>query len=202
MSVALVPDVASRLNGSDPASPGRSPLSNLIDKAFRRVEKAVPAAILFVAVERGAGVSWMASAVTAELARNGRSVLLVDTVALLAARTEEEALSRCRPAEHGEAWLLSGQDVRQTEPALVAGKHPTGAVLASLLQKFSCVVLDAPALSVSDVAHTFAPLVSGSIFVAREDSTERRALVRACGLFEALGGKVLGCAFNAGLRQD
>ncbi|MDJ0921514.1 MAG: hypothetical protein QNI84_10320 [Henriciella sp.] len=58
------------------------------------------------------------------------------------------------------------------------------------------VIVDAPALDVSDAAHTVADQVDGIFLVVRADHTAQDEIMDACESLEASGGLVLGVAMN------
>ena len=70
-------------------------------------------------------------------------------------------------------------------------------------EQFTHVLLDAPALSVSDDALSLAAAVRGIVLVAKVGATTKRELLQAQQQFEALGGRVLGSVYNAweGMRE-
>ena len=174
-----------------------SPLLGLIESVFGRAEDSSRKAILFTAAESKAGVSWMASAVAAELAAAGRKVLLSDAEVVASLCEADAATSLCKRIGSGRIWVLGPEQAANTKSPLRVGRAQPAAILSALLEEFPHVVLDAPSLSDSDVALRLAPLVDGSVFVVREGKTESRRLLKACGLLTKLGGRNLGCVYNA-----
>jgi Mrp family chromosome partitioning ATPase len=199
MSVAeTMTELHPRLSGIDKMVKANqsSPLAGLVKLAFGSAEQPARKSILITAAEPQAGVSWMATAVATELAASGRKVLLVDAEAIASLPTPEATLSRCHRIGSGRIWVLG-----QKQMAGAAISQPKQDQLEEnlyeLLEVYPHVVIDAPSLSVSDVALRFAPLVAGSVLVVREGKTETRDLVKACEKFSTLGGSILGCVYNA-----
>ena len=174
-----------------------SPLSGLIDKVFGGVESSSHEAVLFTSSESRAGVNWMVSTVATELAAAGRKVLLADAEVVASLSNSDSVVSLCDHIGSGRIWVLGKDQAASAKFPLRSGRGQQASVLFALLEEFPHIVLDAPAMAISDVALRLAPLVSGSIFVVREGKTEKQGLVQACGLLETLCGRLLGCVYNA-----
>jgi len=173
-----------------------SPLSNLINSIFGRAEQPSRRSILFTAAESKAGVSWMASAVAAEMAAAGRKVLLADAEVVASFSIADAVISRCHRVGSGRIWVLGREQMAYAEYLLQPAHGQLEANLRELGREYPYIVVDAPAVSVSDVAVWLAPLVMGSVLVVRERKTETRELVKACGLLSSSGGNILGCVYN------
>jgi Mrp family chromosome partitioning ATPase len=174
-----------------------SHLSSLIESIFGRSENPSRGTVVLTATEPKAGVSWMASAVAAELAAAGRKVLLADASVVAALADPEMAVSLCDRVGSGRIFVLGAEQVARAKAKLSHAPGNGASVLRALEEEFPHIILDAPAFSQSDVALRLAPLVSGSILVVREGKTEQRGLVKACQMLTSLGGCVLGCIYNA-----
>ena len=174
-----------------------SPVSGLIAEVFGDPTRITREPVLFTSVGQGAGVSWTASAVAAELAAGGRKVLLAEATVIAALSRHEDFASLCDRVGGDQAWVLGPEQVARAQFPVSAARGRPSTVLSALRREFPYIVLDAPALSQSDVALRLAPLTAGAVLILRRAETETHAVVTACKKFTTLGSQVLGCVYNA-----
>ena len=177
--------------------------SELIRVVFNRptqnLETDLGTAVLFAAPHPGCGVSYICSYIAADLAASGGKVLLADAQAVLAltSRDSGRAVSLCERVEPGQVWVLGGKQIEDAGHCPPRLPSSPMAVLDLLTQEFTHIVIDAPALSVSDDALTLSAAVYGSVFVAEAGRTEKRQLTEARSKFTSLGARVFGSIYNA-----
>lgn len=195
----------------EPIAP--SYFSELIRVAFSSKAKDQGGAVLFTAPHRGCGVSYFCSYIAAELALAGNKVLLADAEAILAlAKRDSVDIALCERIGPGRVWVLGmkqvqgadipgidlrNMDLHNVDRCSLRTTSSPMTVLELLTQEFSHVVIDAPALAVSDAALTLSAAVLGCVFVAEAGQTEKRQIIEAHKKFISLGARVFGCIYNA-----
>ncbi len=196
----LASEIASEIAGEIAGEPARaSYFSELIRVVFERPGEALGSAVQFAAPHPGCGVSYICSSIAAELAASGAKVLLADAQAILAIahRDGVHAVALCERVEPGRVWVLGSRQIEHAGLSSSRVLSSPAAVLELLRHEFSHIVIDAPALSVSDDALTLSATVLGTVFVAASARTEKRQIVEACRTFTSLGAKVFGSVYNA-----
>lgn len=154
---------------------------------------------MFVSPHPGAGVSFISSYVATELAALGGRVLLADAQGLVALTRMpvQLAVKQVERIELSRLWVLGSRqiglpldDERDTTSSLAS-------IMSALRDDFPYIVIDAPALSVSDDAIKLATIVHGTVLVAQAEHTLKQEVRAACDRFTSLGGRVLGSVYNA-----
>lgn len=177
----------------------RRRFSGLIAQLFDKSRKSSKAAVMLTSPHRKAGVSFICTSLAAELAVQGERVLLLDAHALLTVRalSSRAVTGLCKRIGPHTVWVLGMEEVA----GWCAGSEDKSGAIATLLRdlerEFSCVLIDAPALSVGSDANLLATSVYGTVIVARTNLTRNEELKRACEALTTFGGRVLGSVFNA-----
>ena len=174
-----------------------SPVSGLIAALFPGSGNLFQKPVLFAAIEPQAGVTWVASAVAAELAASGHKVLLAEAEVIASLAPTEDVVALCDRVGPDKAWVLGREEAKRTRYSLSSSRGRPSVTLSALQEEFPYILLDAPPLSASDVALRLVSLTAGSVLVIRKSRTEKRTLVEACKRFDTVGGQVLGCVYNA-----
>ncbi len=188
------------LNLQDVVQP--SFFAELIRTTFVMRDMSTAASVLFTAPYSGCGVSYVCSCVAAELACEGGKVLLADAAAIAALADRntdrDRAVALCEQAAPGGAWVLGSRQISALSAEWPDAQRQTPSViLDALAQEFTHIVIDAPAISVSDVALRLATCVDGSILVAEAGRTEKRQMQALHRKFVSLGARVFGSVYNA-----
>ena len=189
------------LHAEETVSPVRrqSYFSELIETVFPRDFDPRSKPVLFTSPTPGAGGSFICSYIAAELAGQGGRILLADVQALgsLARRSVEDAGSYPERVETSRLWVLGARQAMARPLEKGGGPAATAGVLAALREEFTHILLDAPALSVSDEAMSLASAVHGTVLIAQAGATAKSDIARARDQFVSLGGRVLGSIYNA-----
>ena len=174
-----------------------SPVSGLIAEIFGDGKNFSRQPVLFSAAEPGAGVTWTASAVAAELAAGGRKVLLAEASVIASLSKHEDVVELCDRVGPDLIWVLGPKQACHSAFPVSGARGRPLKVLSALRAEFPYIILDSPALSRSDVALRLAPLTAGAVLVLRKAKTETRDVLAACKKFTTIGSQVLGCVYNA-----
>jgi tyrosine-protein kinase Etk/Wzc len=181
----------------------RSYFSELIETVFLHDHDLHCRPIMFTSPDPETGVSFICSYVATELASLGRKVLLLDaqSLASLARRPTQDAVKHVEQIDLSHLWVLGPRQLSVRLPEDRGPASSLTSVMATLREEFTNILVDAPALSVSDDAIKLATIVYGTVFVAQAGRTEKQEIVKASREFVSLGGRVLGSIYNAKLDQ-
>jgi Mrp family chromosome partitioning ATPase len=157
---------------------------------------------MFTSVDPGVGVSFLCSAITADLASRGKKVLLADAEAIAAlggVGLSRNVMSFCEPVGNKSAYVL-----RRRGSPLDDGFNgaSASAILAALRKEFSYIVIDAPALSASSTALLFAAAADGIVLVAEAGKTETARFASICRKLISLGGRLYGSVLNTHASEE
>jgi Mrp family chromosome partitioning ATPase len=200
LSAAFTAERAQRFPSQvDHTAPRRTYFSDLIQTLFNGDQRSAGKGILFTSTTSGAGVSFVCSSIATELANQGDRVLLADaqTILRLARRPVESIFPICQRIETSTLWVLGPKQYRDTTVDSHVEESSATAVLALLAQTFTHVVIDAPALSLSDDAMLLATAVHGTVLVVQSGGAGPQEVSRICRQFSSLGARVLGSVYNA-----
>jgi len=175
--------------------------AGLIRATFVIRDLSTAATVLFTAPYSGCGVSYVCSCIAAELAGEGGKVLLADAAVILKLADQNaerhRAVALCEQVAPGGAWVLGSHQARAEMSHPQMARQAPEVILDALAQEFTHIVIDAPAISVSDVALRLATCVDGSILVAEAGRTEKRQMQALHRKFISLGARVFGSVYNA-----
>ena len=176
---------------------GPSFFSNLVRSVFLGRAEKTGFTVLLTAPERGCGVSFASSCIVAELASHGGNILLADAQVFSSIAEPELAFTSCRRVGPGSVWVLGHHQVPNVTVISPHALISPVAVLKALRPEFSHIVIDTPALSVSDLALVLATSVEGVVLVAKAGKTETRAVANSYERLVSLGAHVYGSVYNA-----
>ena len=176
----------------------RSYFSELIQGLFLRDIDPECRPMMFTSPNPGAGVSFTCSYIATELASLGCKVLLLDAQAVsrLARRPAEEAVKQAERVELSRLWVLGARQLTVRPVDERVPSSSIGGVLTALREEFAHILIDAPALSVSEDAMNLAAAVYGTVLIAQNGATAKEEIVHARNKFVSLGGRVLGAIYN------
>jgi Mrp family chromosome partitioning ATPase len=162
---------------------GRRAYAELASKLL--LSTGLPRVVAFASVNRGEGVTSTVRSLSAELVCSGKSVLTLDG-----------ALHGC-PAP-GMCVLDDGL---RTEPAILgapstAEPQTASAFIASLRERYECILLDCGSLEASADLIRLAPLSDGVVLVVEAGRTEKDQIERAARVIREAQGTLLGCVLN------
>lgn len=164
----------------------------------------------------GAGKSTIASNLSVSLAQSGKKVLLVDCDMRLpqvheifgednkfgladAVENSDKLLSLVRGTPISNLSIMTS-GVSKRNPAELLGSAEFKAIIESLREQYSYVILDCPpVLPVSDPA-IIAPLSDGMLFVAIVNKQSRPETSNAKKILEGVGAKFIGIVMNRSER--
>jgi len=203
------------------AGPGKTPLVDRVAESYQRVIHAIQSrqgakhggAILFVSATHGEGTSTVARELATLLNRDskGRAVL-VD--ANLRTPSQHTAFGVERGGGLAEVVLRGlslDEAVRngngRRAPFVTCGRpvsHPTEilgalalrAAFDGLRSRYEWVLVDGPPATVYSDASLLAPLVDGVVLVIEAETTRRQVALRAKGVIEESGARVIGAVLS------
>ena len=174
--------------------------------SIRRRGKCV--AVAFTASQRGEGVSYVVESFGAELARRlHKPTLIVDARRLQTLNVADylRMPQSCYETDIKNLWLLPFEEAESgpdSERAWALQGSPDEAAeyglgnVQALRIVFDYVLIDCPALSVSDEAALLASSVDGVVLVVQAERTRHEQIRRATQTLELANGKMLGLVLN------
>ena len=155
------------------------------------------------------GVSYVAQSFGTEVARlTSQRTLIADSSRLMHINIGHytQIMRFCRRTDVRNLWVLPGEDFENdslsSEDLVIQPDNPGSYLencfsnLLSLRFAFDYVLLDCPALSVSEEASLLAPETDGVICVVEADNTKREQIQVARQTIENANGKFLGFVLN------
>lgn len=187
-------------DGTSPLFKSRNCISRLALELFETSLKSSRPGIMLTSPTRTAGVSLISSAIALELAQSGVKTLLLDGRVLFTPNRLSSQLISGPSRKIGSLpiWYLGLTEAkRDHEQQNMPGCSSLAHVLRLLNEEFSMIVIDAPALDSGNEARVLAPVVNGTVLIARRQYTNIKELRKAAVMLSAFGGRVLGTVFNA-----
>lgn len=146
----------------------------------------VPRSVALTSNLSGEGVSFVARALAAVLARQGRTCLIDANWWGERLPIEEEGEEHTNsglagllqgsddldevlvPTDHPELWILPAGELNVSPSLVVSSADAMGSVLDQLHERFQYTVLDLPAIATSSTALSFAAAADASLLVVRQ----------------------------------
>jgi polysaccharide biosynthesis transport protein len=208
------PPVQFRGNGHPSRSDQvREEILQLVQRVFLTNAQFVPQMVVFSAVERGNGCSWICARAGEALAAIGEGkVCLVDAnlhspmlhryfgvnggSGLANAILEEGPVQNfVQPIHDSNLWLMSGKAL-PSNAASVMNRDRLKMRITELRSGFAFILVDAPPVSRSLDSLFFGQLSDGMVLVVEAHSTRRDTASRAKEKVEAANIKLLGAVLN------
>lgn len=161
---------------------------------------------------RGEGKSTTAVNLSYVLAEKGNKVLLIDgdlRIPSVAKKMEIENSPGLTDLLMGKGanisdfqsellknWFILPSGHIPPNPSELLGSRRMESVLEELKKVFDYIVIDLPPVNIVSDALSIAGLITGMIFVVREDYTEKKELERCVRQLKLSNVKVLGCVMN------
>jgi Mrp family chromosome partitioning ATPase len=141
--------------------------------------------VVFASVNRGEGVTRTVRGLAAELMRSGKTVVTLD-----GALHGSPAPDMCLP-----------DDTLRIEPAILgapraAEPETASKLIASLRERYDCILLDCGSLESSADLLRLAPLSDGVVLVVEAGRTGKDQIDRAARVIGEAQGTLLGCVLN------
>lgn len=173
-------------------------LSGLLHKVCSVDLHAPACSLMLTAPQSRSGVSYLASCIAIMLAERHGTTLLVDALAILQLARIGRIPTRhmCLQINHGPLWVLSSASVASMSADTLAVPLTVRQIVEKLELLFNYVMVDAPAMSISNAAESLSTSVNGSILVVMPNVTEVREVSAARSKLAAQGGRVLGAIYN------
>jgi len=173
-------------------------LSGLLNKVCSEGLHAPVCSLMLTAPQPRSGVSYLASCITIMLAERHGTTLLVDALAILQLARKGRAPTRnmCVQINHGPLWVLSSASVALMSMDTLEVPLTVRQIVEKLELLFSYVMVDAPAMSISNAAESLSTAVNGSILVVMPNVTEVREVSAVRSKLAARGGRVFGAIYN------
>jgi Mrp family chromosome partitioning ATPase len=176
-----------------------SRFAELIPAAFS-MSLAEPArVVVFTSPAAGAGVSYISSSVAQELARSSSgSVLLIEAHLLEALRSEtlQSLKAILNSAKQQQLAQVTDQTVSIRAALYPAARRSIAELVGILRSEFNHIIVDAPALSGSDIALRYAAGVDAVVLVVEAGRTKVSAIAVASRRIQMAKGKVVGLVCN------
>ncbi len=143
-------------------------------------------------------MSHLASCIAIMLADRHGPTLLVDALAILglARKGRVPTRSMCVQINHGPLWVLGSASVASMSTDTLAAPLSAREIVEKLELLFDYVMVDAPAMSISNAAEFLSASVNGSMLVVMPNVTEVREVSSARRKLVAKGGRLLGAIYN------
>jgi Mrp family chromosome partitioning ATPase len=208
---------ASSLNGTAPVAPLPTPPSEEINALAQQVflvpGAAAPRTVVLTSTEPGTGCTWVCAHLGEVLSGHvAASVCLVDAnlmdpglhqqFGVDNSRGLSDALTQldpirtfARPLSRPNLWLISGGSAPQNIQGLLASDRMR-LRLTELRSEFDFVLLDTPALSVSNGAIGLGGISDGVLLVLKANASRRETAKQAVDDLQAANAKVLGAVLN------
>jgi Mrp family chromosome partitioning ATPase len=175
--------------------------AELMRVAFSTHQAGQQRAVLFTTPAPGAGVSFVSSAAAKELSTHVSGSILVVEAALLDLLRSEETQSvkalLLKSTQQDKVNRVSTDLVRRRTGAY---PNPARRSLTDLLHlirlEFDYIIIDAPALSQSDLALRFAADVDAVVLVVEANKTQAGAIASACRRLHTVNATVAGLVCN------
>ena len=208
---------APALTGAAPAAglstPPSEEINALAQQVFLVPGAAAPRTVVLTGTEPGTGCTWVCAHLGEVLSGHlAASVCLVDAnlqdpglhqqFGVDNSRGLSDALTQlapirafARPLSRPNLWLISGGSVPQNTQGLL-GSDRMRLRLTELRSEFDFILLDAPALSISNGAIGLGGISDGVLLVLKANASRRETAKQAVEDLQAANAKVLGAVLN------
>lgn len=176
-----------------------SRFAELIPAAFSLSPTEPARIVMFTAPASGAGVSYISSTVAHELARSSTgSVLLIEAQLLDVLRGEglQSVKAILESARQGTLAQVTAQTVSIRTALYPATRRSMAELFDILRSEFNHIIVDAPALSSSEVVVRYAAGVDAIVLVVEAGRIKSNAIAVACRRLQMAKGKVVGLVCN------
>jgi hypothetical protein len=173
-------------------------LSALLDKVCSEDVSAPVCSLMLTSPQPRSGVSYLASCMAMMLAERHGPTLLVDALAIVGLARKGRLPTRfmCVQINHGHLWVLGSASVAEMSTSTLAAPLSVREIVEKLELLFDYVMVDAPAMSISNAAEFISTAVNGSMLVVMPNVTEVREVSIARRKLTAQGGRLLGAIYN------
>lgn len=173
-------------------------LYTLVQRIYGARNGARPRTIMLTAAKPASGVSYISSCLSTLLADVlGTSLLMDGHAALTLARRRFAPMrSDCTSVDEGRLSVLGRAEAKEISEGSPKGRMNAQLVMDSLINEFDYIVVDAPALSASKVAHILSPHVDGVLLVVVPNETDIFDISVARKTLSSRGARILGAVYN------
>ncbi|CAN5674400.1 hypothetical protein BH10ACI4_BH10ACI4_11320 [soil metagenome] len=173
-------------------------LSALLDKVYCEDLSAPIRSLMLTSPQPRSGVSYLASCISTMLAERHGPTLLVDALAIVGLARKGRIPTRfmCTQINHGHLWVLGSAPVAEMSADSLVAPLSVREIIEKLELLFDYVMVDAPAMSISNAAEFLSTAVNGSMLVVTPNVTEVREVAQARSKLTKQGGRLVGAIYN------